>query len=584
MMKNPTTQQLAAIKQRGNFVLTAIPGSGKTFVVGKRIHDLHSTEKLLPHQGIASLSFTNNASKEIEDTYFATSGKRIRGPDFVGTIDSFLNHFIVSPYGHLVMGDQYKTPTILTSNEFIYKVYPVMKKYAKTYAPLDVTYRLDGSTTHSLSGKEQLMKHMMYQSNLLSLGDISYYAMKILETTNLATCLINRFPYLMIDEAQDCSDVQMKIIDILANAGHKNIMLIGDPYQSIYVWRNANPELFIGKSNSWDSLSLDISQRSGDAICKLLNMFHQENDHIAPCDDVQDCQVIVISTENLEEVNSAVKYFSNKCNEMNIEITVESTGILCGSNNLVNRFSGIKENNMYSQWKTDHSSCYSLPIRAKSKLYKTDYLGAVHLLTSYFYYQLNDELPKTNEDLEGSGLLSIDKKVLIWHCIHSIPNFDMTLDAWISTANNVLANTSKLLGFELKYPLKKKQYRNGSEPTGDMTSWLVERSESTYLLSSEMNVETIHQAKGKSYNAVLVPFVSRSQKVNVNKLSTALSSKDLFRNDSCEDERCIYVAFSRPKRLLVISVPKDQDLNLFNEFTKMQSSELQTLLTSISND
>ncbi len=581
-MKAPTTQQLTAISQRDNFILTATPGSGKTFVVGKRIHDIYLKETILPYQGIAALSFTKNASKEIEDTFYLTSGKRIKNPDFVGTIDSFLNHYIVTPYAHLVMGDPNKSPTILTSSEFIYKIYPQMRRYASSYAPLDVTYKVDGSITHNKSGSETSMKQMMYRNNFLSLGDISYYAMKILETTDLADRLIHRFPFLMIDEAQDCSDVQMKIIDILVNAGHRNLMLIGDPYQSIYVWRNARPELFIDKVTSWNSLSLNISQRSGQAICQLLNNFHQISNQIQPCNDVLNCEVVIISTENIDDVNSVVKYFAKKSNEMNIPLAKENLGILCGSNGLVSKFSGIKEKNMFSQWKTDHFICYSLPIRAKSKFDKSDYSGAVNLLTDYYFYQLNQEFPKNENELESSGLTSIDQKVLIWHCLHKIPNFDMTLDTWIFKCNEVLKETSVLLGVEIKYPITKKRFRAGDEPTGDMTSWLVERCESTYLLSSKMTVETIHQAKGKSYDAVLVPFVNRSQKININKLTTALSSKNLFRDSTCEDERCIYVAFSRPRKLLLISVPKDQDLSLFNGFTRIKSDELTTELASIS--
>ena len=573
---------MAAISQRNNFILTAIPGSGKTFVVGKRIHDLHSTETILPYQGIATLSFTNNASRETEDTYYLTSGKRIKYPDFVGTIDSFLNQFIVTPYAHLVMGDRTKPPTIVSSNDFLYKKYPQMNKYARAYTPLDVTYRVDGSITHSSSGFEESMKQMMHKNNLLSLGDISYYAMKILETTDIASLLIKRFPYIMIDEAQDCSDVQMKIIDILVGTGHENIMLIGDPFQSIYVWRNARPELFIDKVNNWNSLSLDISQRSGNAICQLLNRFHQCEEYIKPCNSVQDCRVAVMSTENLDEVNSTVRNFFEKCEEMEINVSRENVGILCGSNFLVSSFSGIKESNMYNLWKADIASCCSLPIRAKSKFFKADYTGAMNLLVNYFYYQVNHSLPKNNDELERSGLLLIDRKVLIWNCLNKIPNFEVDLDTWIFQANNVISETAGLLGIEIKYPLIKKRFRNGEEPSGVMTSWLVERNESTYKIASKMTVETIHQAKGKSYDAVLVPFVARSQKVNINKLINALSCKNLFRDNTSEDERCIYVAFSRPKKLLMISVPKDEHLSLFDGSAQVKPEELDTVSTSFS--
>lgn len=573
-MITPTPQQLAAISQRDNFVLTAIPGSGKTFVVGKRIHDIHRTELIQPFQGIAALSFTNNASKEIEETYYSTSGSRVRNPDYVGTIDGFLNQYIVTPYAHLVMGNSTKQPQIITSNDFLFKRYPRMNSYKRFYAPLDVTYKVDGTLTHTLSGYEAQMKQMMYQNNLLGLGDISYFAMKILEKTDLIKGVINRFPYIMVDEAQDCSDVQMKIVDMLVEAGHNNIMLIGDPFQSIYVWRNARPELFNKKVGSWNSLSLDVSQRSGSDICRLLNQFHQDEEHIKPCVEVTSCNVLVISTEGLDEVNSAAQYFLEKCKEIGIGINKDNVGILCGSNGLVSKFYGVKENKMYDQWKNDHAACYSLPIRAKSKSLKADYAGAVDLLLSFFFYQKMDVLPNNKEQLEESGLLLISNKVLIWKCLHAIPDFDRNLDDWISQTNVVLKETADLLGIEFKYPVTKKRFRAGQEPTGILASWLVQKSESTYTITSDMTIETVHQAKGKSYNAVLVPFVSRSQKISISKLTDAIREKSMFRNEKCEDERCIYVAFSRPKRLLVISVPKNKDLSLFPDFTTLSLSKV----------
>lgn len=576
-MRTPTIQQLAAINQRNNFVLTAIPGSGKTFVVGNRMHDIHKTEILQAYQGIATLSFTNNASSEIEETYHSTSGRRIKSPDFVGTIDSFLNQYIVAPYAHLVMGNSNKQPKIIISNDFFYKRYPGLKR--TSYKPLDITYKVDGSLTQTSSGYETLMKRMMFQNNLLALGDISYFAMKILEKTDIIKGLIDRFPYIMVDEAQDCSDVQLKIIDMLVDAGHNNIMLIGDPFQSIYVWRNAKPELFIEKVEKWFSLSLDISQRSGGDICKLLNQFHPTEDYIKPCTRIKNCHVVVVSTEGLDEVNAPVQFLSKKCEELAISIEKNTAGILCGSNGLVERFSGIKETKIYDQWKTDHAACYSLPIRAKSKLLKADYLEAVELLIKFFFYQENNSLPINNSVLEESNLLLINSKVLIWKCLHAIPDFERSLDEWIIETNRVLEETAALLGIKINYPVTKKRYFSGQEPTGILTSWLVQKSEDIHGVTSSMSVETVHQAKGKSYEAVLVPFVSRSKKVSIRKLVDALNIKDLFRDESCEDERCIYVAFSRPKRLLVISVPKDENLELFNEFATINAEALSTSIS-----
>ena len=60
-------------------------------------------------------------------------------------------------------------------------------------------------------------------------------AMKILDCYPMvAKAIIHRFPFFIIDETQDTSEIQMKIIDLLINNGLENIMLLGDPDQAIF--------------------------------------------------------------------------------------------------------------------------------------------------------------------------------------------------------------------------------------------------------------------------------------------------------------------------------------------------------------
>ena len=95
-----TDQQRAICKESGSFVVQACPGSGKTRTVGTRlawrIANWNSRRS-----GIAALSFTNVAWQEIgkylHDTLaLPTSPPH---PHFLGTIDSFVNRFILAPFG-----------------------------------------------------------------------------------------------------------------------------------------------------------------------------------------------------------------------------------------------------------------------------------------------------------------------------------------------------------------------------------------------------------------------------------------------------------------------------------------------------
>lgn len=50
----------------GRIVLCAVPGSGKTFIVAKKIIK-YLEDWRFPHRGVAALSFTNVASDEIRN-------------------------------------------------------------------------------------------------------------------------------------------------------------------------------------------------------------------------------------------------------------------------------------------------------------------------------------------------------------------------------------------------------------------------------------------------------------------------------------------------------------------------------------
>jgi len=90
----PTDEQLYAIKEKGNSVITAKPGSGKTFTVIEKIKMI--SETLYDHQGVIAISFTRKASHEL-----STRAKKKRVPtkqSFYGTLDAFYISEIIIPF------------------------------------------------------------------------------------------------------------------------------------------------------------------------------------------------------------------------------------------------------------------------------------------------------------------------------------------------------------------------------------------------------------------------------------------------------------------------------------------------------
>lgn len=82
-----------------------------------------------------------------------------------------------------------------------------------------------------------------------------------------------RFDYVIVDEAQDLCEAQWRIVNGLADR-HRNIVVVGDPGQAIYVWRGARPEHFLNFEKNWPGTKrvfMDANFRSGTDIIRAAN-------------------------------------------------------------------------------------------------------------------------------------------------------------------------------------------------------------------------------------------------------------------------------------------------------------------------
>jgi len=84
--------------------LSACPGSGKTEVVGiKAAYEIAAWKDKFC--GIAVLSFTKNAAKEISERIKKYGGvNSSQHPHFVGTIDSWLHCYLLHPFANKAAG------------------------------------------------------------------------------------------------------------------------------------------------------------------------------------------------------------------------------------------------------------------------------------------------------------------------------------------------------------------------------------------------------------------------------------------------------------------------------------------------
>ncbi len=295
-VKEKTEQQLkyvlSSITQ--NIFLEACAGSGKTEVVGmKTAYEISKWGS--KNNGIAVLTFTNEATDTIKERVERFSGLTSLFPHYIGTLSGFIHGYIAQSFGYKYF--KHKNRAGDTSYRLIDKNLAVfdshwLKKYKLPYMNLNSTnqdvfanqiyydYKInDLIIYHSenqkiplkeyyesaevqkfigdyreKNGKDYLLgfnyikneiikiKKNFLEDGFANFEDINNIAYGVLKQDPKITLLIaSRFPVIMIDECQDLSWIEINILEQLKASG-ATLHFIGDLNQSIYEFKNANPQ------------------------------------------------------------------------------------------------------------------------------------------------------------------------------------------------------------------------------------------------------------------------------------------------------------------------------------------------------
>ena len=121
----------------------------------------------------------------------------------------------------------------------------------------------------------------------LDFNDLEHLCLKILtsENSGVADNFKEYFDEVLVDEYQDSNAVQEAIIDLVSRkySDDPNVFMVGDVKQSIYRFRQAKPELFLEKYNTYSKeqgknikIQLYKNFRSRDEVIKGVNYIFKE--------------------------------------------------------------------------------------------------------------------------------------------------------------------------------------------------------------------------------------------------------------------------------------------------------------------
>lgn len=283
--------------------VSACPGSGKTTVLLAKLKLLADRMPFVNGAGICVLSHTNVAVDEIRKRLSGYADKLLSYPNYIGTIQSFVDKFVTMPYLRKIAGRNVQAVDNLTyAQHMLYRMQNSSKYGALDYVTKNsfkiggqFTERLDytlalhirgdgalcvgkqkkvlaGADTKSAKQYKALLDDLLKIEGIIRYRDAySYAKTAINDLPEVYTDLFSsRFQYVFIDEYQDCDDVQRQAIDSIFNSTKCVVIKIGDTDQAIYSSANNEVLDWVPQNGFLPIMtSCRYSQEIADVICKL---------------------------------------------------------------------------------------------------------------------------------------------------------------------------------------------------------------------------------------------------------------------------------------------------------------------------
>jgi DNA helicase-2/ATP-dependent DNA helicase PcrA len=506
-------------KEKNNCTLViAGPGSGKTYNMVKRA--LECLPDLNPHRFMALITYTNAATEKIKEKLQEVI--RIPPNIFIGTIHSFMNQFILKPYG--------KVFELLPNDYFIIDEFDFSFLDGKRF-PTPLDRRIYEKAIENKKFSKGIVTYNQIESKAASLLDA--------EKSTIRKALGNRLQFLFVDEMQDATLTQYQIFDNLRKEGRTNIYCIGDPEQYIYGFTynekgkkalefNKIPikRFQCNKKIIQESISDDeVNRRSTSKIVRFLNNFRLPHQEVGPI-HAEDPDIIFI---NRKEINEIVTIFNTLCDKLLSK--------------------AVKENLDYCKFFLSYQNDTFAPVYSTCSMEKI-----------------------SNDDVRPRSILRMATDYIL--AVSGRPQTDILQECNISLMElrkigvsvlHLIKNNPDLREVTLKKHIKDKLCANFNREN-QKTKNSFENLVSSFKVfgSSENKSSSIHKAKGLEASAVIA--LAETQK----RLSKWLETDQGVRvKDKIDECRIGFVAFSRAKYFLSIACLENVDEEILTKLRNL---------------
>jgi len=535
----------------------ACAGSGKTKTAVQRLVQMR--RNLGNARGrVALLSFSNVAVDTFRSAYDMLAHDLPAGVGRdrveIDTLDGFITSTILRPHGHRTMGASQAAYLVTGAENFLGGFTFKTAAYPMPITELHVAF-IDGKECfyYSRNDKLELVANAAARDLIGRLGKTGAYTHELgrywvyralKERPELLTVVVRRYPHILIDEAQDIGSVHEAILQLLIDAG-ACVTLIGDPNQGIYDFAGADGK-FLREYHQRPGVlpfSLKRNFRSVPQIVSLAN-------GLCGRDDV---------AERVAPATLHGAYFTGYKRGQHAQLITAFKGAIAVAGAEARRSAvlcrgrGLAEEVRGDTAPTGQGTVKVFAAAAVLRDHKMDFRGAFqrvaigvaalldkppYSLVSYVTQPgISAKLPEARSLRREIWAFTRDPKI-------GLPSASLTADTqWHpQLVVNIKALLNKLqteFGLKAAANIGLKLKKTGLKNTALLSAKDLADDEAT-----SMRVDTVHQAKGESLDAVLY-------------MTLKDHAEELLAGIGTEVGRIGYVASTRARDLLWVAVPSN---------------------------
>ncbi len=281
----------------GISLVIAGAGTGKTRTLVEKVNNIIICG--IPPEKTLILTFSRKAADEIAERVRTAIGDGAQGL-VSGTFHSyclsllreyreaFLTEEGFSAFPQVVddeLRDQLLTDIIGHSlDQFLGLPIHAIKYLLNNYEKLDSNNKkklLGNGIAEMLFEVRKLYRQMKCSMNCIDFEDMIDFSIRLLEKhETIRNDVVNRFDYILVDEFQDTSENNFRLLKLLLPSISPNLFVVGDDWQSIYGFRDARVEYTVRMKRYFPNVTLyklRKNYRSRKEIVSLSNRFIRRN-------------------------------------------------------------------------------------------------------------------------------------------------------------------------------------------------------------------------------------------------------------------------------------------------------------------